>query len=249
MKITAIIQARMGSTRLPGKVLMDLGGETVLCRVVRRLRRASMIQEVAVATTESPRDEPIIEACRQLGVAYFCGPEQDVLDRYFRAVQQFGSDAVVRITSDCPLIDPELVDQVVDSFVAHHADFGCNVLPRKYPRGLDTEVFTAEALRKVWQLSDQPHQREHVTSLFYERPGSFRHATVSGEQDYSCYRWTLDTPEDLCLIRAIYSHFEHRDDFAWREVLALMERLPELASLNAHIEQKPVRENENAQVY
>ena len=238
----------MGSTRLPGKVLMDLGGETVLCRVVRRLRRASMIQEVAVATTESARDEPIIEACRQLGVAYFCGPEQDVLDRYFRAVQQFGSDAVVRITSDCPLIDPELVDRVIDSLVEHHADFACNVLPRKYPRGLDTEVFTAEALKKAWQLSDQPHQREHVTSLFYERPDIFRHAPVCGEQDYSCYRWTLDTPEDLRLIRAIYSHFERSDDFGWREVLALMERLPELATLNAHIVQKPVRENENVQV-
>ena len=248
MKITAIIQARMGSTRLPGKVLMDLGGETVLCRVVRRLRRASMIQEVVVATTESAIDEPVIEACRQLGVAYFRGSEQDVLDRYFRAAQQFGSNAVVRITSDCPLIDPELVDRVVDSFVEHHADFACNVLPRKYPSGLDTEVFTAEALKKAWQLSDQPHQREHVTSLFYERPDIFRHAPVCGKQDYSCYRWTLDTSEDLRLIRAIYSHFERRDDFGWREVLALMERLPELATLNAHIVQKPVRGNENAQV-
>jgi spore coat polysaccharide biosynthesis protein SpsF len=248
MKVTAIIQARMGSTRLPGKVLMELGGETVLCRVVRRLRRASMIQEVAVATTESARDEPVIEACRQLGVAYFRGSEQDVLDRYFRAAQRFGSDAVVRITSDCPLIDPELVDRVIDSFVDHHADFACNVLPRKYPRGLDTEVFTAEALKKAWQLSDQPHQREHVTSLFYERPDIFRHAHVCGEQDYSRYRWTLDTPDDLCLIRAIYSHFDYRDDFGWQEVLALIERLPELASLNAHIVQKPAQANESAQV-
>jgi spore coat polysaccharide biosynthesis protein SpsF len=243
LKITAIIQARMGSSRLPGKVLMDLGGETVLSRVVRRLRRASRVHEIITATTESPRDAVIVEACDGLGVPCFRGSEQDVLDRYFRAAEKFGADAVVRITSDCPLIDPALVDEVIQCLVEQHADFACNVMPRTYPRGLDAEVFTVEALRKAWQISDQPHQREHVTPLFYERSDIFRFASVRGERDYSQYRWTLDTPEDLCLIRAIYGHFENGDGFGWRETVALMEWSPELANMNAHVVQKRVREN------
>lgn len=243
MKITAIIQARMGSTRLPGKALTDLGGETVLRRVVRRLRRASLINEIVVATTGSPKDAAIVLACTGLEVACFRGSEEDVLDRYFRAAEEFRSDAVVRITSDCPLIDPALVDEVIQCFVEQHADFSCNVMPRTYPRGLDAEVFTTEALRKAWLISDRPHQREHVTPLFYERSDIFRLAAVRGEQDYSQYRWTLDTPEDLGLIRAIYSYFENGDGFGWREVVALMERSPELVEMNAHVAQEPVREN------
>jgi len=241
MKITAIIQARMGSTRLPGKVLMDLGRQTVLSRVVRRLARASRIDELVVATTGSARDEPIVEACKGLGVLCFRGSEEDVLDRYFLAAEKSEAGAVVRVTSDCPLIDPELVDAVIESFLEQHADFACNVMPRTYPRGLDTEVFTSEALRKAWEVSDQPHQREHVTPLFYERADIFRLATVQGEPDYSRYRWTLDTPEDLKLIRAIYRHFNDNDSFGWREAIALMEASPELVNMNAHIAQKAVR--------
>src|SRR6266567_6285923 len=201
----------MASTRLPGKVLMDLGGHTVLSRVVRRLRRASRLHEIVVATTGSPQDTAIVEACYGLGVPCFCGSEEDVLDRYLRAAEKFGADAVVRITSDCPLIEPGLVDEVIQCFFEKHADFSCNVMPRTYPRGLDAEVFTIEALRKAWKISDQPHQREHVTPLFYERTDIFRSVVVRVEPDYSRYRWTLDTPEDLRLIRAIYSHFKGGD--------------------------------------
>jgi spore coat polysaccharide biosynthesis protein SpsF len=243
MKVAAIIQARMGSTRLPGKVLMDLGGETTLSRVVRRLLRAASLQEVAVATTGADKDKAIVEACRRMGVACVTGSEQDVLDRYLQAAEKLGTQVIVRITSDCPLIDPELVDQVVESLIERHADFCCNVLPRTYPRGLDAEAFTKEALEKTWEVSDQPHQREHVTPLFYERPDLFRLATVRGQQEWSQYRWTLDTPEDLLLIRAIYSNFENRDDFTWREVVTLMQDSPELAAINAHVVQKPAKES------
>ncbi len=243
MKVAAIIQARMGSTRLPGKVLMDLGGQTVLGRVVRRLGRASRIDEIVVATTESAGDDAIVEACNGLGVPCFRGSEEDVLDRYFLAAEKSEADAVVRITSDCPLIDPEVVDEVIQCQAENRVDFACNIMPRTYPRGLDTEVFTTEALREVWEISDQPHQREHVTPLFYERRDRFRFATIRGKRDYSQYRWTLDTPEDLKLIRAIYRYFNDSDGFGWREAIALMERSPDLVKMNAHIAQKLVREN------
>jgi spore coat polysaccharide biosynthesis protein SpsF len=248
MKVTAIIQARMGSTRLPGKVLMDLGGVTVLGRVVRRLQRVARISECVVATTAAPADDAIVEECRRLNVPVFRGSEDDVLDRYLQAARHFSPDAVVRITSDCPLIDPEVVDSVVRALIEQRADFACNVLKRTYPRGLDAEAFTIEALEKAWRNSDQRHQREHVTPLFYERPTMFRVASVHQDQDLSHYRWTLDTPDDLRLIREIYSHFDNRDHFGWRDVLALMERLPELPTINAHIVQKRVRDGVQSSV-
>lgn len=238
MRTVAIIQARMGSTRLPGKVLMDLGGETVLSRVARRLGRAEQIDDIVVATTTAGRDDAIVEECSRLGVCYFRGSEQDVLDRYHGAALQAGAGAVVRITSDCPLIEPPLVDQTVQLFFDRRADYASNVLPRTYPRGLDTEVFSVAALERAWREADTPHQREHVTPYFYEHPELFRLASQQGAQDYSRYRWTLDTREDLELIRTIFDRFNNRDDFDWHEVIALMEREPELEQLNAHVIQK-----------
>jgi spore coat polysaccharide biosynthesis protein SpsF len=248
MKVTAIIQARMGSSRLPGKVLMNLGGVTVLGRVVRRLGRAATINEFVVATTTAPADDAIADECRRLNVPAFRGSEHDVLDRYLQAAQHFGSDVIVRITSDCPLTDPDVVDNVVRALTEQGADLACNVLTRTYPRGLDAEAFTIEALEKAWRDSDQPYQREHVTPLFYERTEIFRVASVHQDQDFSHYRWTLDTPDDLRLIREIYSHFDNRDHFGWRDVLALMERLPELPTINAHIVQKSVRHGAQSSV-
>jgi spore coat polysaccharide biosynthesis protein SpsF len=243
MKVIAIVQARMGSTRLPGKVLMDLGGQPVLSRVVLRLRRAATLAEVVVATTESWKDESVVQLCEDRCVKVFRGSEEDVLDRYYRAASFYGCDAVVRITSDCPLVDAELVDHVVREFLEKKADYASNVLVRTYPRGLDAEVFTLSALEKVWRLADRPHQREHVTPLFYQRPDLFRLAHTRGEKDYSRYRWTLDTPDDLCLIRTIYGHFDNRDDFSWRQAIDLMEQIPELHSINAHVLQKPLQES------
>jgi spore coat polysaccharide biosynthesis protein SpsF len=240
MKIVAIVQARMGSTRLPGKVLMDLGGQPVLCRVVHRLRRSTMLADVVIATTDSKRDDVLVQLCHGHGFATFRGSEDDVLDRYYRAATSCEADAVVRVTSDCPLIDPELVDQVIHEFLVKNAEYASNVLVRSYPRGLDCEVFTMSALERVWRTAIEPHRREHVTPFFYESPSLFRMASVTGEHDYSHYRWTLDTPEDLQLIRAIYSSFGERDDFSWRETIALMQRVPELHAMNANIMQKPL---------
>ena len=243
MNIVAIIQARMGSSRLPGKVLMDLGGEMVLGRVVRRLQRSRHISKIVVATTTVPADEVIVAECDRLEVLCFRGSEHDVLDRYYQAARANAADAVVRITSDCPLIDPELVDETVEVFRDKHADYASNVFPRTYPRGLDTEVFSFDALDRAWREAREAHQREHVTPYLYEHPQIFKLASLSGAADYSRYRWTLDTREDLELLRAIYSRFHGRDDFSWQEVLRLMEREPELAELNSQVLQKSVREH------
>jgi spore coat polysaccharide biosynthesis protein SpsF len=238
MKTVAIIQARMGSTRLPHKVLMDLGGETVLARVVRRLSRSRMVSEFVVATTDSPGDDAIVRECQRLGVSCFRGSEHDVLDRYHQAARAAVAESVVRITSDCPLIDAELVDDTVRIFVEQQADYASNVFPRTYPRGLDAEVVTMAALDRAWCQASEPHQREHVTPYFYEHPETFKLASTRSESDYSAYRWTLDTAEDLELLRNIYARFGNQDNFGWREVIMLMEREPELAELNTRVIQK-----------
>jgi len=239
-KIVAAIQARMGSTRLPGKVLMDIGGETTLARVVKRVRRAALVEEIVVATTDSPGDDAIVRECERLGVSCFRGCESDVLDRYYQASQAFACDLIVRITSDCPLIDGSVIDDTIRTFCADRADYASNVFPRTYPRGLDTEVFSASALARAWQQACKPHQREHVTPYFYEHPQIFRTAAHRASRDYSHYRWTLDTDEDLQLIRAIYARLGNRDDLRWQDAIAVMEREPELASLNSQVVPKAV---------
>jgi spore coat polysaccharide biosynthesis protein SpsF len=241
VKIVAIIQARMGSTRLPGKVLMDLGGKTVLARVVGRLRRATQVDGILVATSNSVADDAIIRECQQLKVEYFRGSENDVLDRYYQAATLCTDGAVVRITSDCPVIDPQLVDDTLRVFHQQCGDYGSNVLSRTYPRGLDTEVFTVRALGQAWRHAHQLYEREHVTPYFYEHPELFRLASHRGKIDYSQYRWTVDTAEDLELLRTIYAHFGNGDDFSWGEIVQLMEREPELAELNSHVIQKALQ--------
>jgi spore coat polysaccharide biosynthesis protein SpsF len=242
MRIVAIIQARMGSTRLPGKVLKDLGGETVLARVVNRVRRATLLDEVVVATSVLPADDAIVRECEHLRVACFRGDEVDVLDRYYRAAQQFAADAVVRITADCPLIDPELIDVTIRSSLEQKADYASNALVRRYPRGLDVEVVSADALSLAWRGAKEHYQRTHVTPYLYENPESFKVISIAGEADHSQYRWTLDTIEDLELLRAVYKHFGNRDSIRWTEVLELMESRPEFAALNSHVRQKALRE-------
>ncbi len=242
MKAVAIVQARMGSSRLPGKVLRDLCGATVLARVVRRLRGSKLLDGIAVATTTSQSDDPIAEECNRLQVACLRGSEPDVLDRYYQAASSLACETVARITADCPLIDAGVADAVLHQLTDQGADYASNVLVRTYPRGLDVEAFTRPALERAWREAREPHQREHVTPYFYEHPEIFRLASVRGASDHSAHRWTLDVPEDLQLLRAIYLRFDGRDDFTWEQALQLVELEPELAELNSHVLQKPVRE-------
>jgi len=178
MKITAIVQARIGSTRLPGKILMDLGGQPVLCRVIQRLRRATTLTDIVVATTDSQRDGAVVRLCEDQCLKVFRGSEEDVLDRYYRAATLYGCDAAVRITSDCPLVDAELVDDVIREFIEKKADYASNVLVRTYPRGLDAEVFTMAGLRQAWRIADELHLSEHVTQVLYKRHHIVRLASV-----------------------------------------------------------------------
>ena len=241
MKTIVIIQARMGSTRLPGKVLMPLGeGTTVLANVVRRVQRAQLTHGVLVATSDLSADSAIVEECERMGIPSFRGSEADVLDRYYQAARFCGAEAVVRVTADCPLIDPALVDDTIREFLHRGADYASNISPRRYPRGLDNEVFTSAALERAWHEASQPHQREHVTPYFYEHPEMFRIASVASEADYGQYRWTLDTPEDLELLRAIFRILPGAATCSWKDVLALVQARPDLAELNAGVVQKGV---------
>ena len=242
MQVAAIIQARMGSTRLPGKVMELIAGETMLARVVKRTRRASLIDSVVVATTMGRMDEPIVEECKKLNASVFRGNEDDVLDRYYRAALACHAQSVVRITSDCPLIDPEEIDRVVREFLEHKSDYAGNCLERTYPRGLDTEVMTIEALAKAWKEAREHYQRAHVTPYIYQNPKLFKLCSVKADGDYSNHRWTVDTLEDLTFIRSIYQRLDQGVDFGWKDVLRTLGKEPQLMELNRNIHQKAMGE-------
>lgn len=242
MNVVAIIQARMGSTRLPGKILKDIAGETMLARVVNRVRRARLIDEILVATTDRPADDAVVEECGRCSVAVSRGDQDDVLDRYFRAAQLAKAEVVVRITSDCPLIDPEISDKTVAAFLQAQPDYASNRIIQTYPRGLDTEVMTFDALARAWQQARKPYERTHVTPYLYEHPAEFRLLSVTGDEDHSGHRWTVDTPEDLEFVRAVYASFAGKTEFSCRDVLDLLDREPELMELNRFIMQKALHE-------
>jgi len=241
MKTIAIIQARMGSTRLPGKVLQDLAGEPMLARVVNRTRRAQTIDETAIATTLLAQDDVLAQFSAARGWLCYRGSETDVLDRYYQAARQFGAEVIVRITSDCPLIDPSVIDQVVRAYHASpRVDYASNVLPKRtFPRGLDTEVFGFEVLERLWHQDQNPATREHVTQYIYKHLDQFNTRGVTYAEDLSAWRWTVDTVEDLALVRKIYAHFGN-DEFTWQEVRAVLERHPDWQAINAHIQQKVI---------
>lgn len=240
-KVVAIVQARMGSSRLPGKVLADLGGRPVLEWVLRRASRAERIEQVLVATTINPEDDAVARFCKEAGYDCFRGSAFDVLDRYYRAAQASGADVIVRLTGDCPLIDPDLLDANVETFLAAEPplDFAANRLPgdRTLPIGLDTEICTRAALERAWAEAQQPHEREHVMPYFYEHPQDFNILHMRHEPDYGDYRWTVDTPEDLELLRQVVAHFDD-DTFSWKAVLALFEQQPALADVNAGVQHR-----------
>jgi spore coat polysaccharide biosynthesis protein SpsF len=236
----------MASSRLPGKVLRDIGGEPMLVRVVERVRRAGMVHAVGVATTTDPSDDPVAELCEARGYPLWRGSQFDVLDRYYRAAEQFGADVIVRVTADCPVIDPDVIDQAVKAFFEAGVDFAANRLPppwkRTFPIGLDTEVVSLRALERAWKEAVEKHQREHVMPYFYDEEGRFRIRVIDTQPDYGSLRWTVDTPEDLELLRLIFARFDNRDDFDWKDIVALFEREPELAQINAKVRHKMGKE-------
>ena len=241
MRTVAIIQARMGSTRLPGKVLKSIGGETMLARTVRRTQRATLLDEVIIATTVEEADQAIVAESKRLGIKVFRGDEQDVLDRYYQAAKVHDAEVVVRITSDCPLIDPKIIDKVIGAFYLRKVDYASNSLVRTYPRGLDVEVMTFATLACAWNEAKESFERIHVTPYIYQNPCSFRLLSIATDTDYSGLRWTVDTLEDLELVRKIYQCFTS-DEFSWKDVLRLLTQNPELSAINSHIRQKSLQE-------
>jgi spore coat polysaccharide biosynthesis protein SpsF len=243
MRIVAIIQARFGSRRQPGKVLMSLAGKTVLAQVAARVRSAARLDDVWVATSTDPSDDAVFAEAERLGAPCFRGSLDDVLARYHAAADAARADVIVRVTSDCPLFDGSLLDAMLAEFEAEldqgrRIDYFSNVIVRTFPRGLDAEIFTRAALDRAFREASRPYDREHVTPYFYGHPDRFALRSYEGQSDFSRYRWTLDTPDDWALITKIYQALSPRGErFTTGDVLALMERQHELQLLNAHVEQ------------
>jgi glutamate-1-semialdehyde 2,1-aminomutase len=224
----------MGSTRFPRKVMQPVNGTPLIGLLLERLARATRVAQIVLATSQEVRDDPLVEYVRQLGYEVFRGSEQDVLDRYYQAAKAARADVVVRITGDCPLVDPQLVDQVIDRFTRADADYVSNGHPPSYPDGLDVEVFSFAALTAAWTHALSAHEREHVTPYLYES-GKFTLANVAHETDESRERWTVDEPQDVEVVRRVFEHFHPRRDFGWPEVLALSKERPEWFMANRHL--------------
>jgi spore coat polysaccharide biosynthesis protein SpsF (cytidylyltransferase family) len=232
----AIVQSRMGSTRLPGKALADVAGEPLLVRVVERARRATRLAEVVVATSVDPGDAPIRTVCAERGIPCFAGSESDVLDRFHGAAAAHGADPVVRLTGDCPLLDPALVDAVVDAYAkgAHDhvgiaAGAGASRLDGgRYPSGVDAECFSRAALDRAWRAATADSDREHVTPYIWRVPDRFRVGTLRGARDLGHFHWSVDTAADLAFVRTVYDRLGA--GFGLEDVLALLAGDPELAA-------------------
>jgi spore coat polysaccharide biosynthesis protein SpsF len=246
MKKVAIIQARMSSTRLPGKVLLPLGDRTVLGQVIRRVKACPKVDQIVIATTPSADDDQIVAEASRNQTECFRGSLTDVLARYHGAALCVKAGTVIRVTSDCPLFDPVVLSEMLDEFErdAGQVDYLSNTLARTYPRGLDAEIFTFAALDEAFRSATLPWDREHVTPYIYGHPEQFRLKNHAGPADHSAHRWTLDTPEDYQLIQAVYRNLDKCGDlFSTAQVLDLLAQNPALARINAHIEQKKPRES------
>lgn len=234
MKTTAVVQARMGSTRLPKKVMMPIDGVPMIELLLARLARAEEIDEVVVATSEDPRNLPLAEHVEKLGFRCFRGSENDVLDRYLHAARAAKADVVVRITGDCPLVDPRLVDQVIRQFRSADVDYCSNIDPPTFPDGLDIEVFSLAALERAGRETQDAHDHEHVTP-YLRSSSKFRRASVRNGEDLSGRRWTVDESADLEVIRAVFAHFGPDIHFSWKQVLELEQAQPALFAPNSEL--------------
>ncbi|KOO49603.1 cytidylyltransferase domain-containing protein [Viridibacillus arvi] len=239
MTVTAIIQARMGSTRLPGKILKEVNGKPLLAYQLERIARAKYVDKVVIATTVNQKDDVIVEFCDNNDVEYYRGSENDVLSRYYEAAELYEGDSIVRLTSDCPIIDPVILDKTIKYYDDNDYDYVSNTIERTYPRGLDTEVFSRAALEKAYKEATLLRDKEHVTAYMYSNPKNFKLGYITNEQDYSEYRWTVDTTEDFELIELILKKlYQENNMFYMNDVIELLKQNPEWVAINAHIEQK-----------
>jgi spore coat polysaccharide biosynthesis protein SpsF len=231
--ILGVLQARVASTRLPGKVLLPVLGEPMIVRQIERLRRAKTLDDIVVATSADPSDDALQEVCERVGVACFRGSLDDVLDRFYHAAFPYAPHHVVRLTGDCPLLDPVIVDAVVEMHLAGDFDYTSSALKPSFPDGLDVEALRFEVLDEVWRTAVLRSEREHVTLRIYRQPGRYRLGSFSNDTDLSFMRWTVDEPEDLEMVRRVYEAlYPAHPAFATGDILDLLRTHPEIAGIN-----------------
>jgi spore coat polysaccharide biosynthesis protein SpsF len=244
MRALAIIQARMGSTRFPGKVLEPIGGKAILLHIVERLSVVPSIEEIVVAIPESPADQPLRSFCRQQRVSYWAGSEADVLDRYYGAARRYGGDPILRITADCPLVDPGTVEEIIKMYRSGQFDYVAvaagadseGLTDGRFPDGLDAECCSFAALEATWREATDVRDREHVTRFIWKNKKRFRCGKLFSEAHYPAYRLTVDHPLDLQLVRSIYAELGNGGRaFPLAEVVAFLKRKPELVEINRHL--------------
>lgn len=234
--IYAMIQARMGSSRLPGKVMKEVVGKPLLEHIINRLQSCEKIDKIIVITSEEIENEPIKQLCKEINIDCFAGDEKDVLDRYYKAAIEFNlneNDSVLRITADCPLIDPEIVDAVIEKHLDEDYDYTTNTLIRTFPDGLDCEVFKLSILNEMWNDARLKSEREHVTLYIKNNPENYKLGNLKQDVDYSNLRWTVDEKEDFILIKKVYEHlYDDEKIFLMKDILQLLDDNPSLLEIN-----------------
>jgi len=232
-----IVQARMGSTRLPAKVMKEILGEPMLWRVIERLKAVASADVIVIATPQDPQSDPLVKLAQKAKVEVFRGSEEDVLERYYQAAEKNKLDVVVRVTSDCPLIDPQVVDACLRYFLGHPpVDYVSNTMQRTFPRGMDTEVFSFKALEKAYQKALEPYEREHVTPYIAKHGKTL---SYQQKENQSVYRLTVDTAEDFELIKKIFETLYPKDkNFTLADIIKFLKQNPSLVNINKHVQQK-----------
>lgn len=240
-RVVILIQARMGSTRLPGKHLKEVLGKPLIGYLLERLRRVRNADAIVLATTTNPLDDALVDFSKKNHLPYFRGSEEDVLDRFYQCAKTNAADVIVRITGDCPLIDPAVIDLVIEHYLKNRAslDYVSNTEKRTFPRGFDVEVFSFESLQKVASEAGKPEEREHVTPYYYRHPDLFRIGSVTRPVDESRYRWTVDTQDDFKLISTVLENiYPEKPNFTFNDLLELFQRHPDWIKINVHVQQK-----------
>jgi len=231
MKPIVIIQVRMGSTRLPGKVLKKLNGITVLESLLNQLNYSKLLNDKIIATTSNSEDDVIVNFCKSKEIKCFRGSQDDVLDRYYNCAKKFSINTIIRITSDCPLMDPQVIDDVIDFYLKNSYDYVNNFYKRTYPYGNDVEIFSIKVLEKVWEKATKPSEREHVTPYIYNNPGEFSLGWIENKENLSEFHWTIDRREDLIFVQNIFKKISKRP-ILMKDIIDVIKDDPSLLEIN-----------------
>ena len=234
-KITVMIQARTGSTRLPNKVLAKIEKKPMIWHIINRVKKIKSVQQIALITTKEQDDKILLKLAKENGIIEFAGMTSDVLDRHYQCAKMINADPIIRITSDCPLVDPVIVEEVLQFYLKNKYDFVSNAIIPTYPDGIDVEVFSFEALEKAAKKAKKSYDREHVTTYFISHPNQFKVFSYQNEKDFSSLRWTVDRKEDLKFVRKIYSKMKPKTVFFMNDILKILRNDPKILEINKGI--------------